>query len=72
MYTRLQLDLMFLCRPMMILVQKLSLVPFAVHDGELSVACITCCCSPTITSCVSGMGGNSRPLNKDQEKQKLT
>jgi hypothetical protein len=37
--------------PMMILVQKLSLVAFAVHDG---------------------MGGNSKPLNKDQEKQKLT
>jgi lysophospholipid acyltransferase 1/2 len=36
--------------PLMIIVQKLSLVAFAVHDGK---------------------GGNPRPLNKDQEQNKL-
>ena len=53
----------------MIMVQKLSLAAFAIHDGELDSGYLHCL---LYILSATGMGGNSRPLNKDQEKQKLT
>ena len=55
--------------PMMILAQKLSLVAFAIHDGQSEIERER---GGSVCVCVSaGMGGNPRQLNKDQEQHKL-